>query len=93
MGAGNVGVINSTSINAYAYTEDNRIAITDGFLMLLENDSQLAIVLGHELSHLNGVLDEEEADYEGTKLAGLAEYNLDENKRLLQLLKNKGVRK
>ena len=47
-------VVNATYVNAYAFPGGS-IAITRGMLLELENEAQLAAVLGHEiaLQHLN----------------------------------------
>jgi len=45
-------VVNAVYINAYAFP-DGTIAITRGMLAELENEAQLAAVLGHEIAHVN----------------------------------------
>lgn len=45
-------VVNATYVNAYAFP-DGTIAITRGMLVELENEAQLAAVLGHEITHVN----------------------------------------
>jgi predicted Zn-dependent protease len=45
-------VVNATYVNAYAFP-DGSIAITRGMLLELENEAQLAAVLGHEIAHVN----------------------------------------
>ncbi len=45
------GVINSTAINAFA-APGGFVFITSGMLMQLENESQLAAVLAHEIAHI-----------------------------------------
>jgi predicted Zn-dependent protease len=45
-------VVNATYVNAYAFP-DGTIAITRGMLVELENEAQLAAVLGHEIAHVN----------------------------------------
>ena len=48
----NFQVVNAVYINAYAFP-DGTIAITRGMLAELENEAQLAAVLGHEIAHVN----------------------------------------
>jgi predicted Zn-dependent protease len=45
-------VVNATYVNAYAFP-DGTIAITRGMVLELENEAQLAAVLGHEIAHVN----------------------------------------
>lgn len=45
-------VVNAVYVNAYAFP-DGTIAITRGMLAELENEAQLAAVLGHEMAHVN----------------------------------------
>ncbi len=45
-------VVNAVYVNAYAFP-DGSIAITRGMLAELENEAQLAAVLGHEIAHVN----------------------------------------
>lgn len=45
-------VVNATYVNAYAFP-DGTIAITRGMLLEMENEAQLAAVLGHEIAHVN----------------------------------------
>jgi predicted Zn-dependent protease len=45
-------VVNAVYINAYAFP-DGTIAITRGMLAELEDEAQLAAVLGHEIAHVN----------------------------------------
>lgn len=45
-------VVNATYVNAYAFP-DGTIAITRGMMLELENEAQLAAVLGHEIAHVN----------------------------------------
>ena len=45
-------VVNAVYVNAYAFP-DGTIAITRGMLVELENEAQLAAVLGHEIAHVN----------------------------------------
>jgi predicted Zn-dependent protease len=44
--------VNATYINAYAFP-GGTIAATRGILLALENEAQLAALLGHELGHVN----------------------------------------
>lgn len=44
--------VNATYINAYAFPGGS-IAATRGILLALENEAQLAALLGHELGHVN----------------------------------------
>ena len=44
--------VNATYINAYAFPGGS-IAATRGILLALENEAQLAALLGHELGHIN----------------------------------------
>jgi predicted Zn-dependent protease len=45
-------VVNAVYVNAYAFP-DGTVAITRGMLVELENEAQLAAVLGHEIAHVN----------------------------------------
>ncbi len=45
-------VVNATYINAYAFPGGS-IAVTRGILLKLENEAELAGLLGHELGHVN----------------------------------------
>ncbi len=45
-------VVNAVYINAYAFP-DGTIAITRGMLVEMEDEAQLAAVLGHEIAHVN----------------------------------------
>ena len=45
-------VVNAVYVNAYAFP-DGTVAITRGMLAELENEAQLAAVLGHEIAHVN----------------------------------------
>lgn len=45
-------VVNAPYVNAYAFPGGS-IAITRGILLELENEAQLAALLGHELGHVN----------------------------------------
>lgn len=45
-------VVNAVYVNAYAFP-NGTIAITRGMLAELENEAQLAAVLGHEIAHVN----------------------------------------
>ena len=45
-------VVNAIYVNAYAFP-DGTIAITRGMMLELENEAQLAAVLGHEIAHVN----------------------------------------
>ncbi|MGD2030310.1 MAG: M48 family metalloprotease, partial [Desulfobacterales bacterium] len=44
--------VNATYVNAYAFPGGS-IAVTRGILLSLENEAQLAALLGHELGHVN----------------------------------------
>ena len=44
--------VNATYINAYAFPGGS-IAVTRGILLKLDNEAQLAALLGHELGHVN----------------------------------------
>ncbi|MDZ7665486.1 MAG: M48 family metalloprotease [Desulfotignum sp.] len=44
--------VNATYINAYAFPGGS-IAVTRGILLTLENEAELAALLGHELGHVN----------------------------------------
>ena len=48
----NFQVVNATYINAYAFPGGS-IAATRGILLELDNEAQLASLLGHELGHVN----------------------------------------
>lgn len=48
----NFQVVNAVYVNAYAFP-DGTIAITRGMLLELEDEAQLAAVLGHEIAHVN----------------------------------------
>ncbi len=45
-------VVNATYVNAYAFPGGS-IAITRGILLNLENEAELAALMGHELGHVN----------------------------------------
>ena len=45
-------VVNATYVNAYAFPGGS-IAATRGILLALENEAELAALLGHELGHVN----------------------------------------
>ena len=44
--------VNATYVNAYAFPGGS-IAVTRGILLALENEAELAALLGHELGHVN----------------------------------------
>jgi predicted Zn-dependent protease len=48
----NFQCVNATYINAYAFPGGS-IAVTRGILLSLENEGELAALLGHELGHVN----------------------------------------
>ena len=48
----NFQVVNAVYVNAYAFP-DGTIAVTRGMLAELEDEAQLAAVLGHEIAHVN----------------------------------------
>ncbi|WP_020589801.1 M48 family metalloprotease [Desulfobacter curvatus] len=48
----NFQVVNATYINAYAFPGGS-IAVTRGILLELDNEAELASLLGHELGHVN----------------------------------------
>nr|WP_319395414.1 M48 family metalloprotease [uncultured Desulfobacter sp.] len=48
----NFQVVNATYINAYAFPGGS-IAITRGILLALDNEAELASLIGHELGHVN----------------------------------------
>ncbi|WP_457553229.1 M48 family metalloprotease [Desulfobacula sp.] len=48
----NFQCVNATYINAYAFP-GGTIAVTRGILLKLDNEAQLASLLGHELGHVN----------------------------------------
>jgi len=48
----NFQVVNATYINAYAFPGGS-IAVTRGILLELDNEAELASLLGHELGHIN----------------------------------------
>lgn len=76
--------VNATYVNAYAFPGGG-IAATRGILLALENEAQLAALLGHELGHVNARHTAEQmskglltnvliggvATYAGTKSSGL----------------------
>jgi predicted Zn-dependent protease len=45
-------VVNATYVNAYAFPGGS-IAVTRGILLSLENEAELAALLGHEIGHVN----------------------------------------
>ncbi|MBW1999899.1 MAG: M48 family metalloprotease [Deltaproteobacteria bacterium] len=45
-------VVNATYVNAYAFPGGS-VGITRGILLKLENEAELAALLGHELGHIN----------------------------------------
>jgi predicted Zn-dependent protease len=45
-------VVNATYVNAYAFPGGS-IAVTRGILLSLDNEAELAALLGHELGHVN----------------------------------------
>ncbi|MBU1695570.1 MAG: M48 family metalloprotease, partial [Proteobacteria bacterium] len=48
----NFQCVNATYINAYAFP-GGTIAVTRGILLKLDNEAELASLLGHELGHVN----------------------------------------
>jgi len=48
----NFHVVNATYVNAYAFPGGS-IAVTRGILLSLDNEAELASLLGHELGHVN----------------------------------------
>jgi len=78
--------VNATYINAYAFPGGS-IAVTRGILIALENEAELAALLGHELGHVNARHTAEQmsksvltsafvggvAIYAGTKSSGLGQ--------------------
>lgn len=48
----NFQVVNATYVNAYAFPGGS-IAVTRGILLELDNEAELAALLGHELGHVN----------------------------------------
>jgi predicted Zn-dependent protease len=48
----NFHVVNATYVNAYAFPGGS-IAVTRGILLSLDNEAELAALLGHELGHVN----------------------------------------
>ncbi|NDY70847.1 peptidase M48 Ste24p [Desulfobacter hydrogenophilus] len=48
----NFQVVNATYINAYAFPGGS-IAVTRGILLKIDNEAELASLLGHELGHVN----------------------------------------
>ncbi|HCY86406.1 MAG TPA: peptidase M48 Ste24p, partial [Desulfobacteraceae bacterium] len=48
----NFQCVNATYINAYAFPGGS-IAVTRGILLELQNEAELAALLGHELGHVN----------------------------------------
>ncbi|HKL81701.1 MAG TPA: M48 family metalloprotease [Desulfobacter sp.] len=48
----NFQVVNATYVNAYAFPGGS-IAVTRGILLELDNEAELASLLGHELGHVN----------------------------------------
>lgn len=47
----NISVINIPEVNAFALP-DGRVYVTRGLLVLLDNEAQLAAVVGHEMAHV-----------------------------------------
>ena len=61
--------VNSTAINAYAFP-GGTIAVTRGILVEMDNEAELAALLGHEIGHVNARHQAEQAAK--TKVAELA---------------------
>lgn len=61
--------VNSTEINAYAFPGGS-IAVTRGILVEMDNEAELAALLGHEIGHVNARHSAEQAAK--TKIAELA---------------------
>jgi hypothetical protein len=78
-----LGITNGSEINAHANITANKIEVTTGLSQLLESDSELAYVIGHELGHLWQQTDgltfssnyELDADVRGMVLALAAMYD------------------
>lgn len=84
------------SLNAQAYW--GRVHVNKGMLRRLKNDDELAMVLGHELSHIKlwhkgGNPNEElEADYLGADYAKYSGYNKCKGAKLLKRLNSRDTR-
>jgi hypothetical protein len=64
-----------SSVRCRAYHDQRLIVCTDNMTLFLQNTDEAAIILGHELGHLEIGKDEVQADRFGIDLAKLAGYN------------------
>jgi len=85
--------VNATYVNAYAFPGGS-IAATRGILVTLENEAELAALLGHEIGHVNARHTAERMSKQmltSMVLAGVVAYIETENKILPPLLPGLGV--
>lgn len=79
--------VNATYVNAYAFPGGS-IAATRGILVTLENEAELAALLGHEIGHVNARHTAERMSKQmltSMVLAGVVAYIETENKNLAPL--------
>lgn len=90
------GVIDSENINAFA-TPGGRVLVTRGLFMQLENEAELAGVLGHEIAHvvkkhhLNALKKNSRLDLLGDALQHAARDKSDKDQERLDALLNAGT--
>ncbi len=92
LGIDNVGVIREPALDAKAYN-NGRIVITEGLLKALKTNDQLAVVLGHELAHKNGIIDEHKADEYSRTLVKSLGYNPNAEQEVFKIMGVKHGRK
>ena len=84
--------VNATYVNAYAFPGGS-IACTRGILLALDNEAELAALLGHELGHVNARHTAEQMSkgiLTSVALSGLAAYVGSDNQALGELAANLG---
>ena len=90
------GVIDSGNINAFA-TPGGRVLITKGLFLLLENEAELAGILGHEIAHvvakhhLDALKKNSRLDLLGDVLQTAANEKKQRNQQKLNVLINAGT--